>query len=83
MKDHSLDYRCTVCGAAPKEPCESHTGDIRYQSHPERIELMHVRELFRKRVVLPTFAVGSPNMRLLPRQRMKVEQIAVDVHFPR
>jgi hypothetical protein len=82
-RDRSLDYRCQICGASPKEPCESHSGDLRYESHPERIEAMHLREFFRKRVVLPPFAVGSPDLRLLPRQRMKVEQIAVEVRFPR
>jgi hypothetical protein len=76
-----MDYRCITCGAAPREACEMNNGGVRYESHPERLNAMHVRELFRKRVVLPTLAMGSLEISVSPPQNVKKIRIAMMIHF--
>lgn len=80
-RDRSLDFTCTVCGAAPNEECESNTGHIRFESHAERIEAVYTREFFRKRVVLPITKIGLGEKPFLPPQKVKENWIAKVVLF--
>jgi hypothetical protein len=80
-RDHSLDYRCQVCGAAPREPCELNNGGARFESHPERVEAMHIRGLFRKQVALPAILLGSAEKPLLAPKKIQKNWIAKVVLF--
>jgi hypothetical protein len=80
-RDRSLDYTCQVCGAAPKEECESHSGGPRFESHPERVEAMHLRELFRKHVKLPAMSLGLVEKPLASPKKIQKYWIAKVISF--
>lgn len=80
-RDRSLDYRCTTCGAAPREVCEMKSAGAGYESHPARIEAMHTRELFRKCAVIPTVTIGSSEKPLSAPQKIKQSRIAMMIYF--
>lgn len=82
IRDRSLEYRCTTCGAAPREECEGHHGWARFESHPKRVEAMHLREFFRKRVVLPTLAIGSLEISIAAPQRIEMRRVEMVIDFP-
>jgi hypothetical protein len=75
-RDRSLDYRCTICGAAKNEECESHSGNPRFESHPERLEAVSVRDFFRKRVTLPTILLRSGGTRRPTPPKLQVGETA-------
>ena len=43
--DVSLQIPCPICGAAPDEKCELHSGYERFESHRERRDLIRDLEL--------------------------------------
>jgi hypothetical protein len=67
-RDRSLDMRCTTCGAAPGEECETNSGHVRFEPHSKRMEAMYTRDFFRNRVVLPAILLRCVG-KTLPSQK--------------
>jgi len=57
------------------------TGWPRFESHPLRMEAMYLRGLFRRGVVLPALAIGSPEMPVSSPQKIEQHRIAMVIEF--